>query len=342
MKIAIHYRKGSFSDRWITYCENKGVSYKLVNCYDSDIITQLSDCDGLMWHWNQNDYKAILFARQLTLALEKKNIKVFPDVNTAWHFDDKVGQKYLLEAINAPLVPSYVFYSKSDALKWIDVVLFPKVFKLRGGAGSVNVSLANTKNQAKKLVNKAFGKGFSSINKWARLRDRIWHFKSAPNLLNFRGIISGIIRLFIPLELEKFSNKEKGYIYFQDFIPNNKFDTRVIVIGNKCFAVRRYCRKDDFRASGSGIKGYEKDLFDEKMIKEAFDISKKLKSQSIAFDFIWQEDCFKIVEISYCFVVGSFYNDCHGYWDSDLVWYAKEVNPQFFMIEDFVNILLEK
>ena len=25
-------------------------------------------------------------------------IKVFPDSNTAWHFDDKVGQKYLLEA----------------------------------------------------------------------------------------------------------------------------------------------------------------------------------------------------------------------------------------------------
>jgi glutathione synthase/RimK-type ligase-like ATP-grasp enzyme len=342
MKIAIHHRKGSFSDRWITYCKTNGVSYKLVNCYDSDIITQLSDCDGLMWHWNQNDYKAILFARQLTFALEKKNIKVFPDVNTAWHFDDKVGQKYLLEAINAPLVPSHVFYSKSDALNWIDVVLFPKVFKLRGGAGSINVSLANTKNQAKKLVNKAFGKGFSSINKLARLRDRIWHFKSAPNLLNLRGIISGIIRIFIPLEVEKFSNRQKGYIYFQDFIPNNKFDTRVIVIGNKCFAVRRYCRKDDFRASGSGIKGYEKDLFDEKMIKEAFDISKKLKSQSIAFDFIWLEDCFKIVEISYCFVIGSFYDDCHGYWDSDLMWYAKEVNPQFFMIEDFINILLEK
>ena len=106
MKIAIHEYAGSFSDRWIKYCDEKKVPYKLVNCYDSDIVSQLEDCQALMWHWNQNDYKAALFARQLTISLEKKGIKVFPDVNTAWHHDDKVGQKYLLEAIGAPLVKS--------------------------------------------------------------------------------------------------------------------------------------------------------------------------------------------------------------------------------------------
>ena len=342
MKIAIHYRKGSFSDRWITYCESKRVPYKLVNCYDSDIISQLSDCSGLMWHWSQNDYKAILFARQLTIALEKRNIKVFPDVNTAWHFDDKIGQKYLLEAIDAPLVPSYVFYSKSDALEWLDNVTFPKVFKLRGGAGSVNVSLVKSKKEAKKLINKAFGKGFFSINKLARLKDRFWSFKQNPNLLNFRGIISGFARIFIPLEIEKFSSRQKGYIYFQDFISKNTFDSRVIVIGNKCFAVRRYCRKNDFRASGSGIKAYEKDLFDEKMIKIAFNVAEKLKSQSVAFDFILEQGRFKIIEISYSFIIGSFYDDCHGYWDNNLVWHSKEVNPQYFMIENFINSLIKK
>ena len=145
MKIAIHEDAGSFSDRWIKYCNENQVPYKLVNCYDSDIISQLDDCQGLMWHWSQNDYKAVLFARQLTISLEKKEIKVFPDVNTAWHFDDKVGQKYLLEAIGAPLVKSYVFYSRQEALDWLDTTTFPKVFKLRSGASSVNVSLAKTK-----------------------------------------------------------------------------------------------------------------------------------------------------------------------------------------------------
>ena len=33
MKIAIHHRKGSFSDRWIVYCKKEGIEYKLVNAY---------------------------------------------------------------------------------------------------------------------------------------------------------------------------------------------------------------------------------------------------------------------------------------------------------------------
>jgi len=46
MKIAIHHTIGSFSDRWIDYCKINSIDYKLVNCYDSDIIFQLSDCDA--------------------------------------------------------------------------------------------------------------------------------------------------------------------------------------------------------------------------------------------------------------------------------------------------------
>ena len=83
-------------------------------------MCQLDDCDGLMWHWNQNSYKAALFARQLTFSLEKKGIRVFPDINTALHFNDKVGQDFLLEAIDAPLVKSYAFYSRQEAMEWLE------------------------------------------------------------------------------------------------------------------------------------------------------------------------------------------------------------------------------
>ena len=37
----------------------------------------------------------------MTYALEHKGIKVFPDSKTCWHFDDKVGQKYLFEELKA-------------------------------------------------------------------------------------------------------------------------------------------------------------------------------------------------------------------------------------------------
>jgi len=61
MKIAIHHREGSFSSKWIEYCQKRRIDFKLVNCLNSDIIKQLEECDGLMWHWSHDDHKSILF-----------------------------------------------------------------------------------------------------------------------------------------------------------------------------------------------------------------------------------------------------------------------------------------
>jgi glutathione synthase/RimK-type ligase-like ATP-grasp enzyme len=339
MKIAIHKSCGSFSDRWIKYCKENNIIYKTVNCYDSDIINQLNDCDGLMWHWTLNDYRAELIIRQITHSFEKKGLKVFPDINTGWHYDDKVGQKYLLEAIDAPLAKSYVFYSKQDALNWLNTTSFPKVFKLRTGASSSNVRLVKNIQEAKKKVNKAFGHGFPNISRVGRLKERLYKFKRNKDLTSAKLLLGGIVRLFIPREVEKFSHREKGYVYFQDFIPDNDFDTRLIVIGNRCFGIKRYCRKNDFRASGSGVLSHLGENADKRMIELAFGVADKLKAQSIAFDFVYEKNIPKIVELSYCFAMGNIYEKCPGIWDSSLIWHEGEVNPQKFMIEDFIQSL---
>jgi len=152
MKIAIHHSPGSFSERWISYCKKNNIDYKLVNAYDNDIIQQVDDCEAFMWHHNHMRYKDNITAKRILFALEHAGIKIFPNFNTGWHFDDKVAQKYLLEAIDAPLVPSYVFYDKQQALEWANKTTYPKVFKLKGGSGSSNVKLI--KNE--KLILKNF------------------------------------------------------------------------------------------------------------------------------------------------------------------------------------------
>lgn len=336
MKIAIHAEKGSFSDRWIAYCEQENIPYKIVNCFDDDIISQLSDCNGLMWHWSLNDYKAILCAHQISLSFERKGLTIYPDVNTSWHYNDKLGQKYLLEAIDAPLVKSYVFYNKTEALRWIKTTTFPKVFKLRGGAASVNVSLVKTRFKARRLVNKAFYSGFSHINRINRVRNRIWRFKNEPTLPHFIKIIGGVIRLFIPNEVEKFSHNEKGYVYFQDFIPNNEYDTRLVVVGNRCFGVRRFCRKGDFRASGSGVFDASPSQIDLRCVNIAFSVAKAIDAQSLAFDFVQDNDNPKIIEISYCFPLGAA-DDCIGFWDNNLTWHEESINAEVYIIKDFIQ-----
>lgn len=335
MKIAIHHRLGSYSERWIKYCEREGISYKLVNCYSSDIINQLEDCFALMWHFHHNNYRDVLFAKQLLFSLEQTGKKVFPDFNTAWHFDDKVGQKYLLESINSPIVPSYVFYDQNDALNWAKRTQYPKVFKLRGGAGSENVKLINNKNQAMKIIRKSFSKGFSQFDRWGYLKERIRRVK--VGLDPYIGIIKGLGRLVIPTTYAKMRGREKGYVYFQDFIPNNDYDIRVVVINNKAFAIKRIVRSNDFRASGGGQIVYEKKHFDLKTINLAFETATKLRMQCAAFDFVYDKNWNPlIIEVSYGFTMKG-YDKCVGYWDKELKFHEGKFNPYGWMIE---NILL--
>ena len=102
VQLAIHPRDGSFSGRWIAYCDEHKIPYRLVNCLDSDIIAQLASVDALLWHWPHQDPRAQLMARPVIMAAEAMGVAVFPSTATCWHFDDKVAQKYLLEAIGAP------------------------------------------------------------------------------------------------------------------------------------------------------------------------------------------------------------------------------------------------
>lgn len=336
MKIAIHSKNKGFTPRWIDYCIKNGIDYKEVNAYNSDIINQVKGCDAFMWHHLHYDYRDVLFAKQLIYSLEAKGVKCFPNFHTTWHFDDKVGQKYLLEAIGAPLVPSYVFYTKEEALDWINNTSFPKVFKLRGGAGAANVKLAHDTKEARQLVRKAFGRGFTQFDRAGYLKERYRKWREGKD--SFVGVLKGIGRLFIVTDFAKMHHREKGYAYFQDFIPNNTFDVRVCVVGNQAFALKRLTRKGDFRASGSGNIVYDKSQIDERCVKIAFEVNDKLKMQSVAFDFVFDENNNPlIVEISYCYAIKA-YDFCEGYWTSDMAWHPGD-HFDFcgWMVEDLIK-----
>lgn len=335
MKIAIH-KSGGFSLRWIEYCQKNNIDYKIVNAYDNDIVEQLADCDAFMWHHSHISYKDALFAKQLLFSLQQAGKKVFPDFNTGWHFDDKVGQKYLLEAIGASLVLSYVFYTKKEALNWIEKTDFPKVIKLRGGAGASNVMLAKTKREAVKLVNKAFGKGFPQSNAMSVLKERWRKYKLGKT--DMKDVLKGVARFFVKPEYAKMHSPEKGYAYFQDFIPNNEYDIRIVVVGDKAFAMKRLVRQGDFRASGSGNIIYDKNQIDERCVQISFDVNKKIQSQSLALDFVFGANQNPlIVELSYGYTAPA-YDHCEGYWTEDMQWHEGN-NFDFcgWMVENLIS-----
>lgn len=338
MKIAIHHNTDSFSERWIAYCEKNNIEYIIVNAYATDIIRQVEGCDAFMWHFFHGDYRDMQMAKALILSLEAKGVRCFPNSQTCWHFDNKIWEKYLLEAVNAPLVPSYVFYTEREALEWAEKTTFPKVFKLKGGAGASNVKLVSTQKEAKQFIKQCFGKGFDQYRWRDQLKEQWRNYRLGK--VGLRNVFRPIYYAFkrYPTAFSHYHQKEIGYAYFQDFIPDNSFDIRVCVVGERAFALKRMTRKDDFRASGSGAIVYDKQQIDERCVQIAFEVNRKLHAQSIAFDFVFDELRNPlIVEISYGYAVKA-YDSCEGYWTEDMVWHAG-TNFDFcgWMVDDLLK-----
>ncbi|MCB0742958.1 MAG: hypothetical protein KDC67_03575, partial [Ignavibacteriae bacterium] len=144
-------------------------------------------------------------------------------------------------------------------------------------------------------------------------------------------------RVFYSTKFAKTRGRERGYVLFQNFIQGNKFDIRVITIGNKAFAIKRLVRENDFRASGSGFILYDKDEIDINCIKIAFETSAKLSAQCVAYDFVFDEDRTPlIIEINYGYAHKA-YDLCPGYWDSNLNWYEGNFKSTHWMIDLIIN-----
>ncbi len=334
MKIAIHQNDGGFGVFWIAYCKEKNIPFKLVDCYDTNIIKDLDDCDALMWHHNHANPKDLLFAKQLLYAVEMAGKAVFPDFYTTCLFDDKLGQKYLFEAMDLPLVPTVVFYSRKEACKWLTQVEFPIVFKLRSGAGSRNVKLIKNRYQALKVINKAFGKGIRPYSAFWGIKDSIRRYRKGK--VGIMEVVKSIIHIVYPIQLEKSQSKEKGYVYFQKFIPDCSYDIRVQLVGERLWAMIRPVRKNDFRASGSGTIIADPRKIPVEALKLSLEIVRKFHLQSAAIDFLPTSDGLLITEISYAFGNPGPEDFEVGYWDNRLVWHQGKMNPFGWMVEDLL------
>lgn len=280
----------------------------------------------------------MLFAKELTAALEARGLSVFPNSATAGHFDDKVAQKYLFEALQIPSIPTWVFYSKRQALDWVDTAEFPKVFKLRGGAGSMNVRLVEDKRAARRIVERSFSSGWAAQSPSYPFLEGLRELRENPTAKTARGVLMGGLRSMRALLAPRLKAREWGYVYFQDFIKGNDSDVRVTVIGAKAFGSRRMNRRGDFRASGSGHAWYEPHEIPLVCVEAAFAAARKMRSQCAACDFVFLDGRPLIVEVSYGFrsLVAK------GYWDADLVWHEGEISTPSLIIENFLREVGER
>jgi glutathione synthase/RimK-type ligase-like ATP-grasp enzyme len=324
----------SYSEKWAEFLEKLNVSYEYIDLINLKTVTKLKKYDGIMWRWGLA-YPDRLVAPKILDIIEKKlRIPVYPDSNMRWPWEDKIKQLFLLKTYQIKSPDTWVFWEKEDAFNWIQETDFPKVFKLSVGAGANNVTLLNNATEAYRLVSKLFSTGVSTIEKLEEIK--------SGNIVN--PILRNIKGKFIKRDTSDYRNQqailEKGYAYFQDFIANNRYDTRVTVIGNRAFAFRRYNRDNDFRASGSGKIDFNKDGISENIIRHAFLISDKLKVNCMAYDFVNNSnDEILLLEMCWTFADWAVHK-CPGHWDRDMNWINGQLWPEEAQVKDFVNKII--
>jgi len=327
--IAFHLdNESKFSYKWVEYCKKNNIDYKIVDCLSPTLFHDIHDCVGLMWHWHHANPSYNVAAKKILTVVENiLDIAVFPDFNMGWHFDDKIAQLLIFDGAGIAIPDYWLFFDQKKALEWAKTAKYPLVFKLKRGAGSANVKLIRSRKEAKKIIKRMFGNGICPVS--LNLRDNVKKRgkKQIMSLIRLKGIKK---TLKIVRNINSFPN-EKGYVLFQEFIPNCECDYRVIVIGDKVYAFKRYVRNGDFRASGSGKFSLDPYEIDPEMIKIAMKVSNELDLKCMAFDFLKSHERFLLIEMSYGFIPWNW----NYYWDSNLELHQEIVDPITLIIENF-------
>ncbi|MFV0138519.1 hypothetical protein OBK00_01240 [Empedobacter falsenii] len=317
----------NWSLQWSVYCNDNNLCYELINPYKLNIIKDLMSFDVILWHFSNYSFKDMLMAKNILNTLEYHGKKVFPSFRDAWHFDDKLAETYLLESINAPLPQSFYFYNLINLKLAIEnkIIKFPIIAKLRNGSGSHNVKKLDSPDQLLKYGKKMFSSGLSSAP--SLFYKTSSNVKSSKDLKTFINRAKRIPEFLRSLSNAKKFNIERGYVYLQEFIPNDGYDLKIVVVGNKLSFIGRNIRKGEFRASGGGDLFYDKSKISKNVIDSAFRTSEQLGFNCMGYDYVINSKTGegKIIEISYGFSHKAVI-DAGGYFDRDGNWFNQPLN----------------
>lgn len=334
-KIFDHYT--SWTPHWISYCETKGIPYEIIDCYKPDIISKLSKYSALLWNYSNYVISDLIEARNILQIADNLGLVTFPSPQMNWHFDDKIAELYALQSINARIPKGWVFYLKDECIDWLNnKAKYPIVAKLKAGSGSNNVKLLKNKKEAINYANRMFTTGFNSTpsikyKAYSKLQSSkdihmiISRVKKIPQFLNTRNNAK-----MMPIE--------KGYCLFQEYIPNDGYDLKVVVVNDKLTYFARRIRKNDFRASGGGDIFYDNDLISDDIIKQSFMAAEKLNMSCVGFDFVVDKRTqkAKIIEMCYGFDAELAQNSKY-YVDKNYKWHNNSIFVPYEIIKMIIN-----
>lgn len=288
------------------FARNNELTYSLLDFHRENWIEQAKNYDLIVWR-PSSDPSVLYEQVSKTKYIEKVlNLRCYPSSDELWYYEDKLRVYYLLSSHNLPVIPAFITFSENEAFNKLDNLDYPVISKSNVGSSSFSIKKIKNRVVAKRYVRKAFSSGVDSGFPYMR---------------------------------------QRGYIYFQKFIPDAAYDLRIIIVGKKIFGYYRMKPTNDFRASGAGLikEGGELPL---DVVKLALKVKEVMPGIMLAVDFLKPKNASShlIIETSICISVSSpaqlRLGGIPGYYtleDDKLVFHPGKYWLQELILEELIN-----
>jgi glutathione synthase/RimK-type ligase-like ATP-grasp enzyme len=212
----------------------------------------------------------------LDVAMEVKSVGglLIPAIEFYFSHENKYYQELYKSRMEIPTPKCLLFTSSEVTQKLLSEIVLPSVVKPYNGFGSEGVQLTKTKNSFQKAL---FGSMKSFVFGVAEGKEILKRF--VKRYFMYRGAYPSRI----------------GRVVAQSFIPDLTHDWKVLVFYNKVYVLKRYTRKGDFRASGSGNFDFSV-VADDRLIEFSVKIRKMLKAPFVSLDIAENNLGYSIIE----------------------------------------------
>jgi len=219
-------------------------------------------------------YKSYL--EDIALALSLQGAKLVPEFIYLRAHQNKVFSELLRDVLGGETlhnIKSRVFATYEDFLH--ENLDYPVVFKIADGSGSKGVRLALDSHLGRQVA-KRISQSTFPLESLKELVKRIIRKEYIPRSMHRRKFIS------------------------QTFINNLLGDYKVLIYHNKFYCLARSNRKNDFRASGSGIFSFPTNGINH-ILNYASDLFKRFDCPLASFDIAYDgNDCY-LIEFQFLF-----------------------------------------
>lgn len=247
-----------------TILKKSSIMAESITYFDFIENCQEMDISGINFFYASSQYLQYkLYIEDILLDIERRGGKLLPKYDLLKCHEDKFYQELIKRRLSIPSPKAILIGSVEDPVEKCSSLKFPCVVKTPDGYGSIGVALLKNMKELKQYIEKNTCKTIGGKRK--------------------KDIKNGDYPARV------------GRIIVQELIPNLNYDWKVLVFGNRLFTLKRYVRKGEFRASGSGNFDFNATP-PEKLITFCYKVRRLLNTPFVSLDVVEKNDELLVIE----------------------------------------------